>query len=318
MRRDREIVTFDDAGGSYFGTVASVEGTTLHTTEDTKPALSWEWGGWYGAAIVVLNGTGTGQVRRVVQPGVNTTSTPLNRTWVVDRDFDAIPNEESYISIVPARQKILFVRDHYVDGGTIQTYGQAMDCVFADNVGTRITGWVAWGQWRGWVPPPAATATGGSRGITTRRLRFSKTNDDSRVGGVMGNGVMPNVHVRFLDNRVSVGNKVVRWNAGPRRSDDNQPEFGLNKFYAGATFATTGGTQDMPDGVGENLFVDFRRNVVDSNGGFMIASGGSGSGHVRDVVVEHNTCHRSNVTRAYTVDPSASLTLLRGNTATEM
>ena len=61
----REVMTFDDAGGSYWGPVASVDGTVLTTAADCK-ATSEEWGGWAGGSIVILNGTGAGQWRRIV------------------------------------------------------------------------------------------------------------------------------------------------------------------------------------------------------------------------------------------------------------
>jgi hypothetical protein len=56
---DREIVTFDDAGGAYLGMVSAVsaDGSTLTLEDDARSALRSEWGGWDGAAVTILNGT---------------------------------------------------------------------------------------------------------------------------------------------------------------------------------------------------------------------------------------------------------------------
>ena len=59
-------------------------------------------------------------------------------------------------------------------------------------VGERMTGTVAWGQWRGWYP-----------GL-----------DAGKLGGLMGNGIMMNTQLRYLNNRFIEGNKIVRWDAG--------------------------------------------------------------------------------------------------------
>jgi hypothetical protein len=60
---DREIVTFDDAGSAYLGTVAVVseDGRVLTLAADARSSVSGEWLGWDGAAVSVLNGTGAGQ-----------------------------------------------------------------------------------------------------------------------------------------------------------------------------------------------------------------------------------------------------------------
>ncbi len=63
---DREAITYDDAGGSYFGPLAVVDGATLTTLYDTKPAGDMHSGGWTGGSVVVLNGTGAGELGVVV------------------------------------------------------------------------------------------------------------------------------------------------------------------------------------------------------------------------------------------------------------
>lgn len=68
-------------------------------------------GGWYGGQVLVLNGTGALQFRRVVVPGVNTTPAPTNRTWVIDRPFAVAPGADSFVEIMPFRGRNIFHRD---------------------------------------------------------------------------------------------------------------------------------------------------------------------------------------------------------------
>lgn len=96
-------MTFDDAGGSYWGPVAEVNGDVLTTAADCK-ATTEEWGGWVGGSIIVLNGTGAGQWRRIVVAGVYTDpNVTTNRTWVVDSPFAVTPDATSFIEIMPFR-----------------------------------------------------------------------------------------------------------------------------------------------------------------------------------------------------------------------
>lgn len=163
---DREIVTYDDAGAAYLGAVhaVSADGCTLTLAEDARSSFSSEWGGWDGAAVTILNGTGAGTWRRVVHSGIDASGAhagefrnPNNRTWEIDRSFAVSLTEGQVISITPARSRIIFEKDHFVDGGTVQFYGQAQECVVDSLLGERITGLVAWGQWRGWYDPPCGT-----------------------------------------------------------------------------------------------------------------------------------------------------------------
>jgi hypothetical protein len=145
-------------GSAYMGFVAAVssDGKTLTLANDARTSVSSEWGGWDGAAVMILNGTGTGTWRRVAHAGIDSTASPgewtnpNNRTWVLDRPFLVPLTAGQAISIVPARARVIFEEDHFLDGGTLQFYGQAQECVVDSFIGERITGLVAWGQWRGW------------------------------------------------------------------------------------------------------------------------------------------------------------------------
>ena len=106
--------------------------------------------------MTILNGTGAGTWRRVVHSGIDASAhagefaNPGNRTWSIDRPFAVPLTNGQVISITPARSRIIFEQDHFLDGGTVQFYGQAQECVVDSLLGERISGLVAWGQGRGW------------------------------------------------------------------------------------------------------------------------------------------------------------------------
>jgi hypothetical protein len=111
-----------------------------------------------------------------VVPGIGPEKTnPNNRTWIVDAPWTLPPDAGSYIQITPFRGRNIFTGDHWADGGAFQYYGQALENVLAEATFERMTGVLAWGQWRGWVPP-----------------------NRTAVGGQMGNGIMPNVRNQYL------------------------------------------------------------------------------------------------------------------------
>jgi hypothetical protein len=322
---DREIVTFDDAGAAYLGAVASVspDGRTLTLADDARSTVSGEWKGWDGAAVSVLNGTGVGTWRRVVVSGIDATGNegefynPRNRTWKIDRPFGFALTAGQSISITPARSRVIFEGDHFLDGGTLQFYGQAQECVVQSLVGERVAGMVAWGQWRGWYTPPCGTM--GMPPCTTESAdRMAVESDDEsggskavRLGGEMGNGIMMNTQLSYLDNEILEGNTIVRWSATGGGS--YAPGFG--KFYNGAKFSiqsvsirpSTGPCKNEKGGVchdwsqlAATTAVVYRRNVAHSNGGFQVA-GGQFTTSIRDVIIEGNTVLQTNPEHAMQV-----------------
>lgn len=127
---DREVMTYDDAGGAYYGALASVNGTTVTLADDSWPAGSWARGAWYGSQIMVINGTGATQSRRIVVPGVNVTNATTNRTWGVDSPFDVAPDVGpggSFVEIFPFRGRNIFDRDYNIDTGPHQVRGGGGD-----------------------------------------------------------------------------------------------------------------------------------------------------------------------------------------------
>jgi hypothetical protein len=346
---DREIVTFDDAGSAYLGRIASVsaDGTTLTLASDARSSNSGEWLGWDGAAVSVLNGTGRGTWRRVVKSGIDATAhageffNPNNRTWLIDRPFGVSVTEGQVVSITPARSRIIFEHDHFLDGGTLQFYGQAQECVVESMRGERMAGFVAWGQWRGWYqapcgtmgmppcPPHPPTASvpvarsagslnevkGGVTGsVIVSSPSYQTPGTSTWLGGEMGNGIMMNTQLSYLNNQIMEGNKIVRWSA--MGGGSYSP--GFRKFYNGATFAiqavniriqTGGACKQEPGGIchdwtdlAATSAVIFRGNIAHSNGGFQIASAAFTTS-VRDVIIESNVVLQSDPEKAMQISP---------------
>jgi hypothetical protein len=140
-------------------------------------------GGWYGGQVVVINGTGAGQSARVLVPGVGVEPAATNRTWVLAQPFAATPDvgsNGSWVQIMPFRGRNIFFRDTNIETGPHQFYGHAVENFVTDVALRSVRGLMAWGQWRGWVPPPPANSSLWRVGDGAARAAF---------GGQMGNGM---------------------------------------------------------------------------------------------------------------------------------
>jgi hypothetical protein len=230
-------LTRQDAGGAYFGTLERVDGAVLTTSADTKSSGDNAAGGWAGGVVVILSGLGAGQYRRIVVPGIGAEpSSPTNRTWIVDAPFTVAPDGNSTVQITPYRGRNVFSGDEWADGGAFQYYGQALDNVVADSQGERMTGFLAWGQWRGWVPANAS------------------------LGGQMGNGLMPNMRNSYLRNSFVGGFGCPNYNYS----------VGYDPAYARRFWATQP-IDNAPPGVFPNSLLVYRDNS--GGGGYSFAVG---------------------------------------------
>ena len=59
----------DDNHTLRYVAAVSADGLTLTLADDARTSVTGEWGGWDGAAVMILNGTGTGTWRRVTHAG---------------------------------------------------------------------------------------------------------------------------------------------------------------------------------------------------------------------------------------------------------
>lgn len=160
---DREVLTYDDAGGTFWGK-AMINGTKITLSGDPYPdthSPGDPFAGWLNAEVQIVNGTGFGEYRRVVATGMKDSP----RAWTIDKPFDAASYFEGFIQIQPFRGRTLHAYNRYADTGAVQLYGHATDVILAHNVGERMTGFVSWGQWRGWTEPPTNHQLQGSFGI---------------------------------------------------------------------------------------------------------------------------------------------------------
>jgi len=182
-------MTFDNRGNQYFGAVAGVspDGTNISTHGRGAPFGNGNGYDVRGGAVVVVNGTGAGQIRRIIDFFLEDA---LNGTgwFTVDAPFDvplhtsASPRAEdangaSLISCIPFRGRSIFHRNRFEDTGAHQLYGIGLDTIVAENSAARFGGFKAWGQSR----------TGG---------------DPLGTNAFFAN---PNVRNEWIDNRVEEG-----------------------------------------------------------------------------------------------------------------
>jgi hypothetical protein len=113
--------------------------------------VDWVGGVQPGGAMCVLQGSNTGQCRRVVTSG--TPESNYTRGWSINIPF-AIPlDSSSRIAIMPYQGKIAFNRNRYSDGGAVQFYSTATNCQAHENVFERTGGLIAWGRMGSFAPP---------------------------------------------------------------------------------------------------------------------------------------------------------------------
>jgi hypothetical protein len=293
---DREVMTYDDAGGAYYGPLASVEpgenGTSVVTLAgDAWPASDWEMGGWFGAQIYVINGTGQTQIRRVVQPGVGVEPSPTNRTWVIASPFEVTPDlgaSGSWVEIMPFRGRNIFFRNYNGDTGPFQFYGHGVQNLVTGVKFDRVRGMIGWAQWRGWIPPPPVNETG-----------QWTTDPRGELGGAFGNGLQPNVQnihrsVSFLE-----GNHLVNYMSN---------QSGYVEFWGGAAVVlypveTLNPVQYPNAPHSTHIGILYRDVTMASNGGFLFGNG------TADVVVEGAVVNASGGA-CVAVQPSTSLIYL--------
>lgn len=119
---------------------------------------------------------------------------------------------------------------------------------------------------------------------------------------------MANVQLSYLNNKIAVGNKIVRWHA--MGGGSFMP--GFEKFYNGASFSiqsveirTDSHTKRDWTQLAATMAVIYRHNVITSNGGFNVNNGQATSA-IRDVVIERNQIAHTDADKAMQI--SSALT----------
>ena len=150
---DREMMTSDAGGGVYYGSVAAYRHVETENGV-TGGGVSIDlhdtvYGVQPGGAMCVLQGTGTGECRRVFKSGdqyINITSgKPTYQTnWVPNLPFSVDLDSTSMLGIMPFQGRIAFNRNKYSDGGAVQFYSTATGCQAMENTFERTGGLIAW------------------------------------------------------------------------------------------------------------------------------------------------------------------------------
>lgn len=73
--------------------------------------------------LVVVNGTGAGQYKRIVEAEID----PRNPIWsfTLGSPLDVAVEASGYIQVMPLRGRNIFLNNHYSDCGAFQFYGYA-------------------------------------------------------------------------------------------------------------------------------------------------------------------------------------------------
>ena len=173
-------------------------GNKIITMYDTKPASNDRLYGWNGGSIMILNGTGEGQYRRIIDAGIHTEYTSKNRTWIIDNEFDILPQVGnkygSFIQIYTFRGRVIWYNNEFVDCGSFQTYGTSTEVILAENNWQRSSKIIFEGQWRGWTPVNISNN--------------NNNNNNNKLGGPMGIGIQPSIRNIMYGNIINEGNSM--------------------------------------------------------------------------------------------------------------
>ena len=230
----------------------------------------------------MVNGTGAGQIRRILD--FNLDGNRNGSGWfTIDSPFDVplrlaespLPEDAdgaSLIACIPFRGRDIFSGNSFEDTGAHQLYGIGLDTVVAENTAARFGGFKAWGQGRtGGYPPPQGTQAFYANPNVRNEWLANRVVEGLRAdhqGGPI------NTTGSFGDPVADSGNAfqiVTAW--GPSwKTDCSPPTFGPSPGIGPITCR------------GMNRLLSFRRNVVESNGGFQI-------GASTDTLLEANTVY---------------------------
>lgn len=146
---DQEFFTFDATGGAYMGKISNSDGKNLILASDPIfKRYNIEANDWRNTVVCILEGKGCGQYRRVVSHS--------RRNWEMDQPWLIAPDTSSIISIIPFRGHTILVNNIFEDGGAVQFYGTSIENIIFNNRGTRMNGFLVWGQEaRGWGWQPS-------------------------------------------------------------------------------------------------------------------------------------------------------------------
>ena len=103
---DREVMTFDNAGTNYFGPVLHASSDGLTITVPSHPRTPHNQDNIVGGVMVVVNGSGAGQYRRV-------TSSFEGTQFTIDRPLAVPVDKDGMIEVMPLRGRNIFDREMF-------------------------------------------------------------------------------------------------------------------------------------------------------------------------------------------------------------
>ena len=253
---DRETMTYDNAGNTYFGRVRNVSADGLKYSVVGAPQTRFNRANIVGGVMVVITGTGAGQYRRI-------TSTFSDNQFTIDTPLAVPVATDGAIEVMPLRGRNIFYNQHYEDVGPFQFYGTGIDNIVYGLTMARGGGIAAWGQWRSHFGNPnlrnqflGCTVLEGLRG----------EHQETPLGtGGFGDPLAFNGHVFAI--------------AGAACGEGKDAGMPCEGRYYNQTFHTGGTNATLRE---MNRLIVFRRNEARSNGGFWL-------GPAIDVLVEGNT-----------------------------
>lgn len=136
---DREAVTTDGSGGFYFGQATSLASDRLSLMGPANERVVAT--SWIGAAVMVVDGMGAGQFAKVAR-FEGASGEPMS--VVLDRKLAVSLDATSVVTITQTQQNYLITDNVFEDVGVAaQSYGTALNHVFAGNVSIRTGGFFA-------------------------------------------------------------------------------------------------------------------------------------------------------------------------------
>jgi hypothetical protein len=118
-------MTFDEGNGIYFGYAASADGNTL-TLASPVQLLPYRPDPT-GNSVMIMSGTGAGQMRYVV-------GNPTPTTLTLDQPWDVNPDSTSVISVCNTMGRVLFVNNSYGADLENNAFFPSADVIEANNI----------------------------------------------------------------------------------------------------------------------------------------------------------------------------------------
>lgn len=168
-----ESWTFDGPGSWAAGNASSYSvnatGTAFLTVSPAVNSSMQHFSS--GMLVAIMQGTGIGQTARAV-------GNPAANVFELDAPLAVPPAADSFISVAGFKGQMVWERNTWINGTTVQLFGTAIDVVFNGNTFVNMTaGLLGWGRTYqgGFQPCYRALFSGNTFACTTELSSFSST-----------------------------------------------------------------------------------------------------------------------------------------------